>query len=140
MKTIGFSGSREGMSHNQRNQFINLCEIINDINEPITFIHGDCIGADKEAHDLILNCIEDHNLDKIKIFPPIFTSHRAYCFTEPENISEPKDYLQRDRDIVDACDILIATPLTNIPKKGSGTWYTINYAKKKGIKTIILAR
>jgi hypothetical protein len=45
-----------------------------------------------------------------------------------------KNYLARDRDIAEACDVLIDCP--DGPRRAnSGTWYTIDYAYKL-LKTI----
>ncbi len=42
-----------------------------------------------------------------------------------------KEYLERDRDIVDATEALFATP--DGPERAkSGTWYTVRYAVKTG--------
>ena len=52
---------------------------------------------------------------------------------------EPRQYHERNRNIVDATDILVATPKEN---KGDiyrgGTWYTINYAVSKGKPVYII--
>ncbi len=41
-----------------------------------------------------------------------------------------KDYLARDRDIVEATEILFATP-DGPERDHSGTWYTVRYATGK---------
>ena len=49
-----------------------------------------------------------------------------------------KRYLERNRDIVDACDILIACPRTLKEELRSGTWATVRYARKVGKPVAIL--
>lgn len=47
-------------------------------------------------------------------------------------LREPKDFLARDRDIVNETEYLIVAPWQNEKPKslrGSGTWYTENYAR-----------
>ena len=50
----------------------------------------------------------------------------------------PKDYLDRNHDIVDQTDLLIATPKENTEVLRSGTWATIRYAKKINKPTWII--
>lgn len=71
----------------------------------------------------------------LKIHPPINPAKRAWCtgdFTYPE-----KDYLDRNRDIVNCTDILITCPSGYTEKLRSGTWATIRYARKIG-KTVVI--
>jgi hypothetical protein len=44
-----------------------------------------------------------------------------------------KTHFARNRDIVDAVQFLIAAPYNNWEENVGGTWYTINYARKKGL-------
>jgi hypothetical protein len=53
---------------------------------------------------------------------------RSFC--ESTNILKPKPFLDRNKDIVNSCDILIACPENDIEVLRSGTWSTIRYAKK----------
>ena len=63
------------------------------------------------------------------IHPPNIKDKRAFCndyrFSFPE-----KPYLERNHDIVDNSDVLIATPKESVEQIRSGTWATIRYAKK----------
>lgn len=96
------------------------------------FHHGDCIGSDAQAHEIAqaFGC-------KIVIHPPINPSKRAFCKGEI-TILEPRQYLDRNHDIVDACETLIATPKTSEEELRSGTWATIRYARKTGKNVIVL--
>ena len=106
------------------------------------FHHGDCVGADAQAHSIACSW----HTKNIIIHPPIKTAKRAYCeklYTFDEKfttivILKPKDYLVRNKDIVDACNVLIACPKTMTEELRSGTWSTIRYARKTGKKVIIL--
>lgn len=140
MKTdryIGFTGTRHGMSTKQLEMLTNIFEeeIVSTIHpsKGITLCHGDCLGADREAHNLAI----DLGMDVI-IHPPLQSIHRAYC-TSALKSYPPKSYLERNRDIVDCSDYLIAAPLT-MKEYRSGTWYTINYAKSVDKPIIILER
>lgn len=125
---IGFTGTKMGMSQFQYEKvfdILNLCEV----NE---FHHGDCVGSDKESHEIASKL----NID-IVIHPPIKDSKRAFC-KGYKNLYKKKEYLDRNRDIVDETNLLIATPCGEKEVIRSGTWYTIRYAKKIGKPIIIV--
>lgn len=127
---IGFTGTREGMSQNQKEQFVlKLFDL--GITE---FHHGDCIGADADAHDIVREFFPNV---KIVIHPPERSYTRAF---RKGDFSHPlKPYIERDRDIVDDCEHLIGSPLDKEVIR-SGTWTTIRYARKIGRIHTILER
>lgn len=93
----------------------------NEINE---FHHGDCIGADAQAHEIALFLKVP-----VHIHPPLCPGKRAFKhsrFTYP-----PKLYLERNQDIINSCNILIACPKSRIEEARSGTWATIRHARRK---------
>lgn len=61
---------------------------------------------------------------------------RSYC--QGDVIKEEKEYIQRNHDIVDDSDMLIAFPSTMNEILRSGTWATIRYAKKRGKMVLII--
>src|SRR5437868_2223552 len=74
------------------------------------FHHGDCIGADLQAHALAF-----HLGYKIVIHPGDIHEKRAYAnngiyHSNSAIVLGEKDNLARNQDIVDACDVLLATP------------------------------
>lgn len=122
MIKLGFTGSRHGMSDSQEEQFALLVAEI----QPSEFHHGDCIGADAQAHDIVrLFCPETF----IVVHPPESDYLRAY--KNGDKILPCLPYLNRDRKIVESVDCLLATPYTNTYLKHSGTWFTITYAELK---------
>ncbi len=117
---IGFTGTQTGLSPDQRGTlyvYAATCSIKDE------FHHGDCIGADAEAHD-IFGLMDV----PIVIHPPVNEAKRAF---RKGTVLPAKDYLARNHDIVDACDVLIACP-SGKEKLRSGTWATIRYARKIG--------
>jgi Na+-transporting NADH:ubiquinone oxidoreductase subunit NqrF len=126
---VGFTGTQEGMTEKQKQYFDALISKA-DIKE---FHHGDCIGADTDAH----NIISKRKEIQIHIHPPDNDSKRAY--NESDYVYEHKPYLERNHDIVDAVDVMIATPKTEQEELRSGTWATIRYARKAGKKLIIIS-
>ena len=127
---IGFTGTQKGMSDVQKEAFFKL---INKY-KPEEFHHGDCIGADSDADNIIrkLNITQIHTI----IHPPNSSTKRSYCSSQ--FIREPKPYLERNKDIVNETDLLIACPKGIKEELRGGTWATIRYAKKVGKKIIII--
>lgn len=128
---IGFTGSRKGMTVKQ---ILVLTDLFKEL-KPSTFHHGDCIGADQYAHSAAIN----QGLIVV-VHPPVNPKARAWC--KPGwyggHILLPKEYIERNHDIVDACDILIATPRSDQEEQRSGTWATVRYARKVGKEIFIV--
>ena len=106
-------------------QKVRFVELLSELNAT-EFHHGDCIGADAEAHRGALAL-------KIPVYvhPPTVANKRAFC--EGADFFHPaEDYLYRNRRIVDSTEILIAAPRTSREMLRSGTWATIRYARKRG--------
>jgi hypothetical protein len=130
--SIGFTGTQIGMTGPQKRTF----ETIFDTrfkSHLIHFHHGDCIGADAEAHEIAR---QYGTSVKIHIHPPINDSKRA--FKKGDTYYEAKEYLDRNHDIVNSSDILIGTPRSQEEELRSGTWATLRYAKKNGKKYVII--
>lgn len=87
--------------------------------------HGDCIGADADFHQLA-------RVGGMRVIghPPIKDVKRA--FTVCDELREPKDYLVRNRDIVNESDYMIFTPQEDDEVLRSGTWSTARYAYAQG--------
>lgn len=118
---IGFTGTREGMTDRQRTAFKALL-----IGHAGPFHHGDCVGADEQAAGLA----RDAGL-RIIGHPPTDGRLRAH-YPSDENF-DPRPYLDRNRDIVDASRVVIAAPKEMAEAAKGGTWATIRYARKRGV-------
>lgn len=128
MNHLGMTGSREGMTKYQREEFLMWL----DKRLPFkTAHHGQCRGADAEFHDIMI----EQGVDVI-IHPPIDGTYCAEC-PDAVWIKTPKPYLERNHDIVKESDILVAFPRTDTEQLRSGTWSTIRYARKIGKRVII---
>jgi hypothetical protein len=122
---IGFTGTKNGMTFDQKNNFLVTLDELNDEHHLEEFHHGDCIGADEDAHQIVETYFP-HVM--IHIHPPENGYKRAFCkggFSHQE-----RPFLVRNRHIVDLTDVLIATPDGDNEQQRSGTWSTIRYAKK----------
>lgn len=140
---IGFTGTQIGMTRKQKNSFFQLIAKITArewINEVIVFNHGDCVGADAQAHHLTVEVWKFNNFRssdaKVVIHPPKNSYKRAFC--KAKEIREPKEYIERNHIIVDESDILIATPKEFDEQLRSGTWATVRYARKKNKRVYII--
>ena len=123
---VGFTGTQKGMTARQKTDFADWLPRL----DALQFHHGDCIGADAEAHDVA----DDLGVVTV-IHPPIIMVKRA--FKDGDTILPSKEYLERNHDIVEVADILIACP-SGPEELRSGTWATIRYAMKRGVNTLIL--
>lgn len=125
---VGFTGTQVGCT---TIQLESLERILLEL-KPTDFHHGDCIGADSQAHDIVRRM-----LCHIHIHPPIIPDKRA--FREGKYIYRPKDYLTRNKHIVDACYVLVATPKEEYGETvRSGTWSTVRYARRLERDIIII--
>ena len=124
MVRVGFTGTRGGLTAEQHRD---LVQFFTDHYDRISeWHHGDCVGADEESHILAVHFL---GVEKVFIHPPTDPKHRAWC--ESPNMLPLAPYLERDRAIVDATDMLVGAPKAGKPAPRSGTWYTIRYAKKQ---------
>lgn len=132
---IGFTGTQRGMTAYQKMEFRKLIfKFTSDQREPFAFHHGDCVGSDVDAHDIVASLAT-----VIFIHPPISESKRAFRSFTNTVILEPRDYLVRNKDIVKASKFMIATPRNITPTRRSGTWFTVRYSRKMKRQLTIIA-
>lgn len=118
---VGFTGTQKGMSQHQKEQFVlKLMEM-----NMTQFHHGDCIGADSEAHDIVREFFPD-----VWIVGHIPDKDNKRAFKKCDEYRDPLPYLVRDRKIVDETDFLIGSPKSDEEVLRSGTWTTIRYSRK----------
>ena len=123
MTKFGITGTRSALTNVQiaaitkflAENFVEGCELH----------HGDCVGAD--AH--VAQIAKDLGY-KIVCHPPVESGLRA--FFASDETRQPLTYFARNRNIVDETEFLIVAPYQNEWQSKGGTWYTHDYAKKKG--------
>jgi hypothetical protein len=124
---FGFTGTQEGMTPPQEYALEKYLQAYAGVAE---LHHGDCIGADAQAHALA------RFLDiAVHLHPPTIPDKRAFC-RGAKTTSRTKTYLVRNRDIVDLCDVLLAA-VKGPEEVHSGTWSTVRYALKTSRPVII---
>lgn len=124
IERIGFTGTQHGMTQKQIDVVASLIAAF----RPEEVHHGDCVGADERFHRMCVQAC----VPRIIIHPPDTSAKRAYCAAGLDiTILAVKPYLERNHDIVDATQILIATPQTAKEQQRSGTWATIRRAFRR---------
>src|SRR5574338_414577 len=125
---IGFTGTREGMTVAQKESLRNILAQLLPID--LEFHHGGCVGADEEAHLILLELFAGSAV----VHPGLNRAGKVAArgqYPKAEKILEPKFFLDRNKDIVDASQWLIAVPATYHESVRSGTWSTVRYARKE---------
>lgn len=129
---VGFTGTRNGMTNQQ---FAFILKAIKEI-KPNEAHHGACIGADKHFHDIAIS-----QMIPVVIHPGVNKQGVCYSRASCPNAKEVKNekfFLDRDKDIVNEVDLLIATPKNHKEELRSGTWATVRYARKKNKHLLIV--
>ena len=103
----GFTGTRSGLNKNQVDSINKLFS--SNVDDTIELHHGDCVGADKDMHDL---CVIKNI--KVIIHPPNDDKLRAFC--KSDNILGELPYLKRNKKIVDDTSQMPLTMLS-VPTK-----------------------
>lgn len=134
-ESIGFTGTRQGLNDIQKRELYNFLLTYYQLsNYPYGFFrHGDCVGADAEAHEIALSLGF-----LVIVHPPLDPKLRAYC-TPFYSIEKEEEYLDRNKSIVHASNIMIACPHSVDEEVRSGTWSTVRYADKLG-RTVFIVR
>lgn len=122
---LAFTGTRRGMTPDQKARVHAYLARVT----PTEVHHGDCIGADVDFH-AIASALDI----PVVVHPPILPTLRAFCTSD--RILPPKPYLDRDRDMVDLADALLATPARG--RQSGGTWYTVQYARRAGREVLVI--
>lgn len=133
--SLGFTGTRLGMTDEQQTAFRALVSAL----RPTEFHHGDCVGADSEAHVIIRRYMKDQdliNLPWVHIHPPVDDAHRGWNVAD--TMHKPLTHFARNRKIVLACDVLVGASAGEERSTKGGTWYTIDYARKLKKRVVVL--
>ncbi len=116
---VGFTGTREGMSQSQRDQFMAVISWLSH-RGALEFHHGGAEGADTEAAEIV-------------------DGGARIVVHKPKRMNAD-ELLARNRVIVAEAEVLVAAPETDTEQQRSGTWATVRYARQKGIPVVMLTR
>lgn len=120
---VAFTGTRRGMQDSQQARLRERLEALRDAHGQVWLCHGDCVGADAQAH-----AIAKALGYKVAVFPPDRDGQRAFV-TDYDWIATPKPFLVRDDLMVKHAHTVFGTPHQfKEVYRGSGTWYTIRRA------------
>lgn len=140
MLKVGFSGTQQGMTPNQKTQFLVLMSKIRNTDNDVEFHHGCCIGSDEDAVMLLRNhyfewpeivchpagfAIKASELGLV--IPPTKFSSIAYSNSNRTLDGFTDDFLTRNRKLAKQCDFCITTPAQPNEVIRSGTWTTKRY-------------
>ena len=115
---VGFTGTREGMTDEQRQS---VDDLLHDLRVD-QFHHGDCVGAD------VLAAMSAKRHGAFVTSHPC-NSREWRAFSSADEVRKVKPPLARNKDIVQETDILIVAPKQMQEVIRSGTWSTYRYAK-----------
>ncbi len=104
----------------------------------IEFHYGDCVGVDEQAFwmGVELGWGGVYHAHPATGTPEWIAKWCARTYLNSAvgvEVHEAKHPLERNKDIVLSSDVLWAFP----GKESSGTWYTVEYAKKHGIPIVV---
>lgn len=132
IKNLGFTGTRNGLTEAQKRSLGNFLKETFDFDSDFNAHHGGCDGADKEFHNIVSAFTH-----KIIVHPGNIqqaSNFRSACYF----LHHPKDYLKRNKDIVNESDLLIVGANGFKEESRSGTWMTYRYAKSKKKPILII--
>lgn len=114
--TVGVTGTQSGMTPEQKEKFKEFLYWRNFwAGQTVDLIHGEAEGVDVEAAGIA------NDLGIRASVPETKTGHFA-----------------RNREIVDRCDVLVVIPWEDEWQSEGGTWYTHDYAEKKGVDVVTI--
>ena len=101
--------------------------------QPTEFNHGDCVGADFQAANVVLDAWPEAFFHA---WPSTVTHKRANGYADEWH--DPMPPLERNKIMVNRCDRLVACPGERREVLRSGTWSTVRYAKRIGRPVMII--
>jgi hypothetical protein len=125
MSAVGFTGTQRGCT---TLQLATLRATMMHVRAhgATSFHHGDCIGADEQAHAIALEV----GFARITIHVPDDDSKRAFCTGVNVERRQRRSYMDRNENIARECTVLIACPGEMTERLRSGTWSTIRRARR----------
>jgi hypothetical protein len=131
---VGFTGTRHRRMTDE--QWSRVIEILTGLDYDEAH-QGDCIGCDEDFFVILWGLREETGKPcTIHAWPSTIKGTNVH--SKSDVIHKPMDPIERDKLMVDREDLLIACPYGFEEEQRSGTWTTVRYARKKGIRILIV--
>lgn len=130
---VGFTGTSRGMRLKQARRIEDVIKSmgLRHLGPQVTAHVGDCVGADAEFYGMARR-----HAWRIIGHVPINPNHRAFLDYTEEMPKLP--YLDRNRKIVESCQLLIGAPYEMEEQMRGGTWWTLRHARHRGRAHVIV--
>ncbi len=126
---LGLTGTQKGATPQQKETLVRMLTEWH----PQELHLGDCVGADTDAYVIMRNVHDDTVLVG---HPPLKGSRRSFLLYDREYTPAP--YLERNREIVECSDTMIAVVGVWEEEVRSGTWATVRYARRLEVPIYII--
>jgi hypothetical protein len=125
---VSFTGTRRGMTDAQWATVQTLLVRL----APTEVHHGDCVGADSDFAEICSGLVPR---PRIIAHPGESAgggeNHLRANSPHNDEVLPTKTHFARNRDLVNAADVLVAAPAEMERQERGGTWYTIDFAGKR---------
>lgn len=135
MIEIGFTGTRRSMTDNQAFMIRRLLSFLNNTYEAIHLHHGQCLGADLDMLQISQDGPWRKKMHTVS-HPP--TDTRLMHDQPSDETRKALPYISRNRVIVRASQLMIATPYEDTEQIRGGTWATVRFARQIGRPIIVI--
>jgi hypothetical protein len=127
---LGFAGTVRGMTAAQQQNLLAFVKA-NDVTE---FRSGGCVGADQEATEIV--CV--HTTAKVIVCRQLVEKieSKLVLAVAAEVVKQPRKAVRRNKEVVDASDVVILAPKANDTE--GGTLSTFKYARWACKRVLIL--
>ena len=130
---VGFTGTRKGMTYEQKRSLAVLLDRYGAQHyypnpNNLKFLHGKCLGADEEAARIAAN------KGYITVAYPSDRADWTSSYKSDIEMPIRKHPIERNKDIVKDCDLMIACPSQKEEPRSmraGGTWFTVRFARNK---------
>ena len=127
MRSIGFTGTQDGMTQIQKELIRLRAEAVLFSYSDVVFHHGCCIGSDEEFHEILRSLSQEV---VIHGHPGDLPAKTSYVVDDCDILDARSPNLMRNGVLVTKSHELWSTPGGFSEEMRSGTWATIRIAKK----------
>lgn len=140
---IGITGTKQGLTTPQKNVLREILAKANKGKKGCELHHCDGAGADTEVHEM---AVSEGLVGSIVIYPPTNTGLRAFSDTIncpaginiPVTVKPEKDYIERNKEFIEAIQLLVVLPKASDEQAQSKTWIMFKSAKRANKKIILI--